>query len=317
MDPDHYLLTQPQPNGSDGLVCRRAALQKISGRAADDAANDKPEPIAGQQTSILSQGSFFRKVVHHVLPLVRLQTERTRLMRNSPRHRSKCTLRTPHRTEAPSAVVSLVVVLSVAIRAAACDCHTLSTIEAWTQADIVFVGTVVSHVCLETPIRTVSSDSRAVTFAVDQSWKGSERTVTVLMPRDSGECGPDDLFVGQRYLVYATRGQPPGALYTHECLGTSELCAPNGGLMDVLEFETAGIPPVFSDGPVASEIDALCVRSSTSLLGEGPADTMHLTCADHATGGTPGALCGLGVFSAMNLVLTGALAFRCYRRRYD
>lgn len=164
--------------------------------------------------------------------------------------------------------VQITVVLGVACAAtnacSACDCFCDTLEQNLERADAVFFGEVVAEQLLDEPDSLLASPLRRITFRVLQSWKGVvESQVSVLMPPDSGTCGPDSPSWGDLFIVYATSDVDTGTLVSWGCDGTtpypeSPSCT---GVCDIAEFGRLGLEPLLADGVDPCELSALCEPS--------------------------------------------------------
>lgn len=164
--------------------------------------------------------------------------------------------------------VQVFLVISVAGAAAhacsACDCFCGTVEQSFDQADAVFFGEVVAEQLLDEPDSLLASPLRRITFRVLQSWKGVvESQVSVLMPPDSGTCGPDSPSWGDLFIVYATSDVDTGTLVSRGCDGTTQYPESPGclGECDIAEFERLGLEPLLEDGVDPCELSALCEPS--------------------------------------------------------
>ena len=163
--------------------------------------------------------------------------------------------------------VQIMLVLGVACAAtdacSACDCFCGTVEQSFDQADAVFFGEVVAEQLLDEPDPPFSIRLRRITFRVLQSWKGvAESQVSVLMPKDSGECGPDSPSWGDLFIVYATSDEDNESLVSWGCDGTSQYPdSATCGVCDVAEFGRLGLEPLLEDGVDACELSALCEPS--------------------------------------------------------
>ena len=164
--------------------------------------------------------------------------------------------------------VQITVVLGVACAAtdacSACDCFCGTVEQSFDQADAVFFGEVVAEQLLDEPDPPFSIPVRRITFRVLQSWKGVvEPRVSVLMPPDSGVCGPDSVLWGDLFIVYATSDVDTGTLVSRGCDGTTQYPESPGclGECDVAEFGRLGLEPLLEDGVDPCELSALCEPS--------------------------------------------------------
>jgi hypothetical protein len=108
-----------------------------------------------------------------------------------------------------------------------------------------------------------------ITFEVEESWKGdTEKQVVVLGYGEGGSgCGVDAR-EGERYLVYARRGEDgeDDTLQTSTCDGTKPLAAAKDDLRALGSSESA-LPA--SGGPSPAEVRAFIMATAAilSLLG--------------------------------------------------
>jgi len=198
----------------------------------------------------------------------------------------------------------------------ACSCHPLegtiedAVAEAFDRANEVFLGEVTENGFVDVTglsgnIRTI----RRVRFRVLQTWKGgTEPDLTVDMPPNGGQCGPEvfdengsarEAVDGDQFLVYAAPGFETTLLSTHRCARTAAVCSDSGlsdsGLDDIRVFDQLGIQPLMSDGLTLVELEGTC--SSDELIDENGA-------------------CGIGSLSLFLLLAIGVLrasipAWRC------
>lgn len=101
--------------------------------------------------------------------------------------------------------------------ACACSCLPITDEQAYTQADAVFVGTVVRRT-KPRPFPVSSAHPVVITFQVHAVYKGGVlHRQRVRTAYSSASCGLDTI-VGERYLVFADRSR--GRLHVSLCGGT-------------------------------------------------------------------------------------------------
>ena len=143
----------------------------------------------------------------------------------------------------------------------ACDCSCDTVEQYFDRADAVFFGEVVWEKLLdESDPLAGGRRVRRITFRVLQIWKGVvESEVSVLMPPDSGECGPDSPTWGDLFIVYATMDDDRESFVSWGCDGTSQYPeSATCGVCDIAEFGHLGLEPMLEDGVDPCELSALC-----------------------------------------------------------
>ena len=109
------------------------------------------------------------------------------------------------------------------------------------------------------PRQSLGGDSRQMTLAVADSWKGvTETPVTIGTDYGDADCG-FSFNVGGQYLVYAYDNQ--GRLATNMCLRTAELAQAPADLSYLQAWPTLTVTPA------ASTLPGLCLAGALGLVG--------------------------------------------------
>lgn len=122
-------------------------------------------------------------------------------------------------------LLALLLPAFLAPEARACSCMFggLSPCQEYWKADAVFVGAVVGESKFTLDEGTYKETMRLVRLAVEQPLRGVEGSeVEVATGWGGGDCGYE-FRRGQRYVVYARRGEKDGRLYTGICMRTRPL----------------------------------------------------------------------------------------------